>query len=73
MRLRATQKIAIGFVALTAVVVFGYKFVTDRMVLTQRFPNLAPGKATLLGIDPGAGFRIVVANRIAGLVQGEGS
>ncbi len=73
MRLRATQKIAIGFVVLTAAVVFGYKFVTDRMVLTQEFPNLAPGKATLIGIDPGAGFRIVVANRIAGLVQGEGS
>lgn len=71
--MRAAQKIAIGFVAITAAVVFGYKVVTDRMVLSQEFPDLAPGKATLLGIDPGAGFRIVVANRIAGLVQGEGS
>lgn len=70
MKLRASTKIAIGFVVVLAVTVFGYKAITDRMILGEKFPEIKPGPVTLFGIAPDSGYHIVVANQIASLVEG---
>jgi hypothetical protein len=69
-KLRASTKIAIGFVAVVGGVFFGYKYITDLMIRDTKFPEIKPGVATLLGIDPGSGYRIIVANDVAALVTG---
>jgi hypothetical protein len=69
-KLRASTKIAIGAVVVIVAVPLGYKLVTDRMILGQKFPEIAPGQATLLGIDPGSGYHIIVANDVAALAEG---
>ena len=70
MRLRASTKIAIGAAVVFVAVPVAYRLVTDRMILGEIFPEIAPGKATLLGIDPGSGYHIIVANEVAALVEG---
>jgi hypothetical protein len=63
-------KIAVGFVLLVGIVYFGYQLIAARLVDSKHFPDIAPGKVTLLGIRPGLGYKIVVSNEIAQLVQG---
>lgn len=70
MRLRASTKIAIGAAAAFVAVPIAYKVVTDRMILGEVFTEIKPGRATLLGIDSGSGYHIVVANEVAALVPG---
>ena len=69
MKIRSSTKIGIGFVLLAALAVSGYKFAMDQAVRNEHFDPPVPGKVNLVGIDPGAGYRILVANQMAQLVQ----
>lgn len=70
LKLRTSAKILIGFVAISAGGYYGYLGITDFIVNRRDYPEIKPGKITLFGIDAGSGFRIVVANQAAQLVQG---
>ncbi|MFZ4508436.1 MAG: SecDF P1 head subdomain-containing protein [Fimbriimonas sp.] len=70
-KIRSSTKIAIGFAVLVGGSYFGYKTITDQMILTEKFTELVPAKVNFVGIDPGAGYRIVIANQVAQLVQAD--
>ncbi|HEY0868035.1 MAG TPA: hypothetical protein VGE01_11680 [Fimbriimonas sp.] len=70
MKIRSGTKIAVGFLALAAILYFGYQKATESMIMGEKFAPVTPGTVNIVGIDPGAGYRIVVANSIAQLVQG---
>ncbi|RYG42204.1 hypothetical protein EON79_19365 [bacterium] len=72
MALRKSTKIALGFALITAGSYGAYQVVTDRMIMGEKFSVLTPGRVNLVGIDPGAGYRIIVANSIAQLVETSG-
>lgn len=69
MKIRSSTKIGIGFGLLAAVAVAGYKFYMDQSIRNEHFEPPIPGKVNLVGIDPGAGYQILVANQMAQLVQ----
>ncbi len=69
MRVRASNQIAIGFVLLMAGVYGGYRVVTARLIDSAVFPEIKPGRINLVGIDTGAGYRIIVSNQMAQLVE----
>lgn len=48
---------------------FGYQAFASYQVDRIAFPKLKPGKMSIVGIDTGAGYRIIVANQVAQLVQ----
>lgn len=70
MKLHREHKIAIGFVTLFAGAYFGYQayaaFVIDRV----KFAPLKPSRVNIIGVNTTAGYRIIVANQVAQLVQG---
>lgn len=68
--MRSSTKIAIGFIALVAGGYVAYSRITSAMIMGKQFPKIEPGRVNLLGVDAGKGYRIVVANQIATLVQG---
>jgi hypothetical protein len=70
LKLKSSTKIFIGFVVIVTAGYFGYKFITDSMILGKHFPEITPGDITLLGVDPGSGYSIIVANQAASLVKG---
>src|SRR2546423_8344474 len=63
-------KIAIGFVILAAALYFGYDVFGRWQVGSKNFPEIAPGKFALLGVKTTAGYKVIIANGIAQLVQG---
>jgi hypothetical protein len=69
MKIRSGTKIAIGFVVLIAALYVGYLKITEWMIMGEKFDPVTPGRVNIVGIAPGAGYRIVVANSIAQLVQ----
>lgn len=69
MALRKSTKIAIGFIALSAGAYGAFQIITDRMIMGQHFSVLTPGKVNVVGIDAAAGYRIIVANSIAQVVE----
>lgn len=69
-KLRASVKILIGFVGVSGGLYYGYRIVTDRIVFGRTYTEIKPGNVTLFGVDAGSGYRIVVANQAAQLVQG---
>jgi hypothetical protein len=71
-KIRSSTKIAIGFVAVLALSWFGYRFVTGRMIDGAVFNEIPPGRVSIVGIDAGAGFRIIVANQVAQLLEMQG-
>lgn len=66
-KVRSSTRIAIGFVAVLALGVYGYRFYSDWRVSKIAYPPIEPGKVNLVGVDTSAGFRIVVANQMAQL------
>jgi len=70
MKIRASSKIAIVFVVLVAAFWFGWKTYTERTVMTIHFPPIKPDKVSIVGIETGRGYRILVANQAAQLIQG---
>lgn len=69
MKLSPSTKIAIGFAALIAGGYAGYNvyasYAVDRLV----FADLKPGRANLVAVSPGMGYKIIVANQIAQLAE----
>jgi hypothetical protein len=72
MKLRSSTKIAIGFVAVVAILFGGYRTITSRMIANLDLPPVVPGVVNLVGIDAGLGYSIIVANQMAQLVESDG-
>lgn len=72
MKLHKEHKIAIGFVALVAGGYFGYQGYAAYQVDRAEFAKIQPGRASIVGISAGAGYRIIVANQVAQLLQSSG-
>ncbi|HSI72158.1 MAG TPA: hypothetical protein VK934_03195 [Fimbriimonas sp.] len=71
MKFRGATKIAIGFGVLTALVIGGYRIYTTQAIKGAKFDPVIPGRANVVGIDPGAGYSVIVANQMAQLVQSD--
>lgn len=67
--MRSSTKIAIGFVVLLLVGYFGYNGISAALIDNEVFTKLSPGRVNLVGIDAGAGYRILVSNQMAQLVE----
>jgi len=67
-----STKIAIGFAAGAALLFGGYRYAMRNAIMGEQFSQVVPGKVNLVGIDPGSGYRILVANQMAQLVQASG-
>jgi hypothetical protein len=72
MKLLSSTKILIGFVVLCAALYYGYRIYTVRAIADAHFHPVKPGNVNLVGIDPGSGYQILVANQMAQLVEVEG-
>ena len=71
-KIRSSTKIAVGFVLLIAIGWFCYTKVTDWMIMGQKFPPIVPGRVNIVGVNTGAGYRIIVSNELAQLVITQG-
>lgn len=69
MKLHKEHKIAIGFAVLAAGTFFGYQAYAAYAIDNVKFAPLRPGRVNLIGVDAGGGYRIIVSNQIAQLVQ----
>lgn len=69
MKIRSSTKIVIGFAVLTALGLSGYHYTMRMAIQSAHFDPVVPGKVNLVGVDAGAGYRIIVANQMAQLVQ----
>jgi hypothetical protein len=72
MKLRSSTKIAIGFGLVTALLLGGYRLYSTQSIKGAKFDPVLPGRVNVVGIDPGAGYSIIVSNQVAKLVQSEG-
>lgn len=68
-RMRSSTKIAIGFVVLVLGCWSGYRLWSNFMVGRIHYPPIQPKSVNLVAINPGAGYRILVANGIAQLAE----
>lgn len=68
-RMRSSTKIAIGFVLLVFGCWAGYRLWSAYMVGRIDYPPIQPKAVNLIAINPGAGYRIIVANGIAQLAE----
>jgi len=71
-KIRSSTKIAVGFAAIAALGWLAYTKVTDAMIMGEKFPPILPGRVNIVGVDPGAGYRIIVSNELAQLVETQG-
>jgi preprotein translocase subunit SecD len=69
MVLRHSTKIALGFALITGGAYAAYQVISTKLALQENFSILTPGDVNVVGIDAGAGYRIIVANQMAQLVQ----
>jgi len=70
MKIRTSAKIAIGFIVLLLAGYFGCSAYTSLTVMRMQFPPIKPGHVSIVGIEAGKGYRILVANQAAQLIQG---
>jgi len=73
MKVRSSTKIAIGFVIIAGGTIYGYQFAMRQAIMSQNFTPLVPGRVNIVGINTGAGYKILVANQMAQLVQASDS
>lgn len=71
MKIRNSTKIAFGFVAVTVGAYFAYQSWSDRHAFERKLEPIGPKKVNLIGIAPGSGYQIIVANQMAALTQAE--
>jgi len=71
--MRTSSKIAMGFVLVAAAGYWGRNWWAANQVDHLQFPIIAPGVVNLIAVDPGKGYRIIVSNQTAQLVQGTGT
>lgn len=69
LKLRSSTKLLIGSIAVAAGAYFGYQALAAYQVDRIVFDGVKPGHITLIGIHTGNGFRIIVSNQRAQLVQ----
>ena len=69
MKIRSSTKIAIGFTVLVAGSIYGYDYAMRKAIMSEHFTPAIPGNVNLVGINAGAGFKILVVNEMAQLVQ----
>src|SRR3954452_13074297 len=67
----SSLKIAIGFVLIIVALYFSYTAFGRWQGGSKNFPEIEPGKFALLGVKTTAGYKIIIANDIAQLVQGD--
>ncbi len=72
MKLLSSTKIAIGFILLLTLIIGGYRFLNVQLIAGAKFGAVIPGKVNVVGIDPASGYRIIVANQMAQLIEGDG-
>lgn len=63
---------ALGTIALAVAGYYGKEALSSAMLAKEHFDPVAPGRVNLVGITPGAGYRIIVANDVAQLVETQG-
>ena len=71
-KLRLSTKIGLTAVALAAGGYYGVGALSSAMIRNEQFTPIAPGRVNLVGINPGAGYRIIIANDVAQLVETQG-
>ncbi|MGV3617585.1 MAG: SecDF P1 head subdomain-containing protein [Fimbriimonas sp.] len=69
MKTRSSTKIVVGFALLTALGYTGYHLAMRQAIASARFDPVIPGDVNLVGVDAGAGYKVIVANQMAQLVQ----
>ncbi|MDR3688851.1 MAG: hypothetical protein P4L46_05690 [Fimbriimonas sp.] len=69
MKLRSSTKIAIGFTLIAAGSIYGYQFAMKKAIMGEHFEPIVPDSVDLVGINAGTGFRIIVVNEMAQLVE----
>jgi len=69
MKTRSSTRIVIGSALVLGISYGGYRVVLDRAIAGAHFDPVVPKAVNLLGIDTGSGYRIIVANQMAQLVQ----
>ena len=69
---RSSTPIAIGFVVIAAACWYGRNLYSAHMLANAHFEPIVPGRVNVVGIDPSAGYQIIVANRMAQLAQASG-
>ena len=72
-KLRTSTKIGTGAVLLAATAYYGVGALSAAMVRGESFAPVAPGRVNLVGINPGAGYRMIIANDVAQLVETQGA
>ena len=70
MKIRASAKIAIGFVALVAVLYFGWQAFAGFTVDRIKFDPIKPSRVNIVGVEADKGYGILVANHAAQLIRG---
>jgi hypothetical protein len=68
-KIRTDQKIAVGGVLFLVAGYYGWQLFAASQVDQINFPQLRPAKVNLIGIDAGKGYKIIVSNEVAQLVQ----
>lgn len=71
-KLRSSTKIGMTAVLLAIGGYYGLGAVSTMMIRNERFGPVSPGRVNLVGINPGAGYRIIIANDVAQLVETQG-
>ena len=72
MKLLKSTKIAIAFAVIVGGGFAAMNVITDRMIMHEVFSEISPGKVNIVGVDPGAGYSIIISNQAAQLVQRQG-
>lgn len=69
MKIRSAYKLIIGSVLSASAVYGGYQLYAAWRVDGLKFDPIAPGRVNLVAVNPGVGYRIIVANQIAQLAE----
>lgn len=69
MKIRGSYQIAIAAVLLGGGSYYGWQLYSARTVDSKVFSELEPGEFSIIGVKTGAGYKIIVSNQIAQLVQ----
>lgn len=72
-KLNASIKIAIGFALILGLVYGTNRIYTSWRIGRIHYPNVVPGRVNLVAVQPGVGYRIIVANQVAQLAEVEGA
>jgi hypothetical protein len=68
-RMRSSTKIALAFLVIVVGSLLGFRAYSAWRVGNLEFEPLTPGVVNILGVEAGSGYRVIVANGIAQLVQ----